>query len=169
MPRHNKRAEKKTPAQYNCCKEVADRLGAAACTQESTATQKNGKRFEIHRKKYPKETICKLDVDCWIPITAKNQKKCDAVFIRCMGNEYYFVELKGNGDSDLSAIYKQITDTIDAVKAHETTISTLEGYIIGASVVKSGEKFRILQRQFKRDYEGDLFRYQRKFTKTIDS
>lgn len=167
MPKRNKRAPEKAEAQNNCCNEIKSRLEAEGCLQESTATKKNGKRFEVQRKINPKETICKLDVDCWLPITRKNQKKCDAVFIRCTENEYYFVELKGNGDSNLGEIYKQITDTIDEIKKYNTTISTLEGYIIGANVVKSAGKFRILQQQFARDYSGKLFRYSREYIKTI--
>jgi hypothetical protein len=168
MPKRNKRAQEKAEAQKNCCNEIKSKLHAGACIQESTATEKNGKRFEIQRKSNPQETICKLDVDCWIPITDNNQKKCDTIFIRCKENEYYFVELKGSGESDLDKVYRQITDTIDRVKEASITISLLEGYIIGAkSTVQSTLKYRQYQQKFKRDYQGELFRYSRQYTKTI--
>ncbi len=164
MPRPNKIAKNKK----DCCHAVGKQLAAGECLQKSTAIAQNGKRFEIQRKSNHKETVCKLDIDCWLPVTDDNQKKCDAMFIRCLGNEFYFVELKGSGVSDLKSVYKQITDTIDRIKMAGTVISLTEGYIIGARIpVKAGGDLRKFQRQFKRDYQGELFRKSQKHTKII--
>lgn len=164
MPRKKKKSE----AQDACSQYQRD-LGSEDCIKPSTAHRSKGKRFEIKRESDPKEHVCKADIDCLIPKPEKGKKKCDVVFMRPKTEEFYFVELKGKGDSNLQSVYKQIESTISYFREKlEAKKGEVNGYIVGSNVPRrNDQKFRDLQNQFRRDYGGEFKRGTQEYIKRI--
>ena len=138
-----------------CCKKILDAFKADANCAESNrfTAEENGRKFRFKFLGKSKEEICRIKVDGCL-IDSNNTIKCDYIFQRCISDEVYFVELKGEG---VKHGYEQIITTIQIVKKKFALAKTeipkekIFGCIVSSKVPKSLNVFE-MKEGFRKRY-----------------
>ncbi|NJO92067.1 MAG: hypothetical protein HC831_26160 [Chloroflexia bacterium] len=116
--------------------------------ESRTSAIENRKSFIIDNSKSKKEKFCRIKVDGCL-IKDKQRKKCDYVFVRCSTKDFYFVELKGGGHTEMA--FEQLKNTIHIFRnKFDLKIVQVSAYIVSGSIPSgSNQRFRNLIKRFK--------------------
>ncbi len=139
-----------------CCNKIQDVLKSTEhkCFCEKTSAKEKNRTFTIDKRKAPKEQFCRIEVDNCL-IKDGNIKKCDFVFVRCINNEHYFVELKG---SDIKHAIKQLETTIKYFKQQaDLKKKQIFAYIVSNRVPSnSNQQFNSMKKRFMKNIGAGL-------------
>ena len=136
------------------------------CFDNKLSCKEKGRQFQITFPKNAKETICRAKVDgCIIPKNSL-QERCDYMFMRCVDEDIYFVELKGQG---IKKAYSQIISTIEFARPLlKFKQEQVTGFIIGSRCPLASAEVQKLKKDFKSKKYGHLLEvHSRKWTHRV--